>query len=53
MRWKDGGERVGKGVCRVIIEISVDLEINQKPLPRANPETSLSLSGEDPASSFS
>lgn len=49
----DGGERVGKGVYRVIIETGVDLEINQQPLTRANPETSLSLSGEDPASSFS
>lgn len=53
MRWKDGGERVGKGACRVIIEIGVDLEISQQPLTRANHETSLSLSGEDPASSFS
>lgn len=53
MIWKDGGGRVGKGVCRIIIEIGVDLEINQQPLARANPETSLSLSGEDPVSSFS
>lgn len=52
MSWKDGGERVGKGGYRVIIEVGVNLEINQQPLTRANPEPSLSLSGEDPESSI-
>lgn len=42
MRWKDGGEGVGKGVYRVIIEVGhQDIEIQQPPLTRADPEPSL------------